>query len=44
MYCFISDDVAMVDLIAEYEGERLNKAKEEVKKSILSICVLYTKD
>ena len=33
IYCFISDDVAMVVVSAEYEVERLNKAKEEVKKA-----------
>ena len=33
IYCFIADDVAMADVSAEYEVERLKKAKEEVKKS-----------
>ena len=33
IYCFISDDVAMVDVSVEYEVEKLNKAKEDVKKA-----------
>ena len=32
MYCFISDDVEMVDVDAECEVERLKKAKEQVKQ------------